>query len=694
MASNTRPILFKEYADHITRYISSVTGKDYDQVHEFVKNKVLTLKQSENITYLDTTSAGNIVCKSDDLWSFLKNIRDKIITPSGSIYYPTNVKKALITQMVDDKLKERKVIKKKQLEAEAVGDKLTAKECHQAQATVKIFCNAIPGGFGSPYNVLYDKGGYNAITSVARAMIGRAITTTEQLLGGNFSWFSEDELINYIIIMTKSCPSEDMIINMISKYQLKTPSKEELSSFYYKTIKNYVPTINMNNINSLIRTLPQYQVSFLFYYCNLRHIMWYNENIFRNYFKDLFSLEKLVIKEDEIKPSSIYNVDEFILSFVTVAFADQFEGLSIKKIVEERIDIAKKLLAIVDLVSPKLKSLNELFDVFVNNETEIARIDLKPLTRRNTVVISDTDSVIFTAKGWDKWYNGQDHFEISKESYQITAYGIYVLSNVVKSALRRFSKKHLVAEDSLGILAMKNEFLYPSLIIFPLKKTYAGLITMQEGVMLSKPKEDIKGQQLRGSTVCKESLDFTKDVLVNKILFPSMQHQISAIDMINNVVAYELKIKESVLINGKTDYCQLASIKKESDYKDPESTGQVIAHQLWETVFAKKYGHVSVPSKTYTIPLLSSLPPNYYEDLNTMSRGLGNKFKDFVEKNGGLPSSILINPQLETIPVELRPIIDVRSIIYSNIKPTYVVLDVLGIALGYKKDKVLLSDIY
>ena len=55
------------------------------------------------------------------------------------------------------------------------------------------------------------------------------------------------------------------------------------------------------------------------------------------------------------------------------------------------------------------------------------------------------------------------------------------------------------------------DILYPVMIQADVKKHYAGVITVQEGVILPKPDVDIKGGQLRGSKVPKVALKFAED---------------------------------------------------------------------------------------------------------------------------------------------------------------------------------------
>ena len=682
--------LFLEYSELITDYIVEQTGGDREQIAKFVQDRIKEKYQPISAVIVHTTSPGNLREETVDFLTFLNKIGKEIITPSGSFYMHTEKRGSVISQMLVDKLAERKAIKKKQLQAEADGNKELAQRCHYQQATIKINANSMPGGFGSAYNIFYDKGGYNAITSTARYMIARAYTIAEQLLGGNFSWFSEEELINHIILLKKACPPKEQIEQTIKKYRLKTPTVKELLDFYTETLRQYVPQCCMVRVDHLLSKQPQHVISFLFYYCNLRHIMWYNDEVFRGYFKWVMSLDGIV-KDPNVDPKDAWKIDDTVMAVTTVAHAETFNNRSLKTIIDEDPEMAKYLIAIAKAVEVKLHTLDQLFDTFVNNETEIPEIQNKPMTWRNTVPISDTDSVIFTAKHWDTWYRGAKT-DVVKESYQITSLVIYWLTHAVKYALKRFSVRHGVTGDLVYKLAMKNEFLYPCLLLFDTKKTYAGIQLVQEGVIFPKPKPDIKGQKIRGSILCKESLDFAQDLIVNDVLTPVMDSKISVMALIQKVVAFENKIRASICA-GETQFMKITSLKYKKDYKKPESTSVYFAYMFWQAVFAKKYGEMQPPLKTIFFGTINPLQ-SYWNMLHEKYPKIYEDMLTFVNQYKKFPGTIIINPQLEKIPTELLPVIDIREIIYDNIKPTYYTLNRLGISCGFEKQKVLLSDIY
>lgn len=330
-------------------------------------------------------------------------------------------------------------------------------------------------------------------------------------------------------------------------------------------------------------------------------------------------------------------------------------------------------------------------DTFVNTGADIPETQRKPLTWRNTTIVSDTDSVIFTADAWDSWWR-HGKLDVTDESYKIASLVVYWLHHAVKFALKRFSINFGCTGKDTEILAMKNEFLYPVMLIFDAKKTYVGIQKVKEGVILPKPKTDIKGQTLRGSSICTEALDFSEHLMINSILEPVMNGPISGEQLIQQVVDFEHEIADSIARKEMT-YLKITSLKSERDYKDPESASVVKAHQFWQEVLADKYGDIHPPTKVKTFEVVQPTE-EYWKWLAKTSPQIFDKMQRYVNRNKKFLNHLIVNTVGAQLPDELIPLINVRAVIWHNIKPSYNTLKRLNISVGCEKQKLLLSDIY
>ena len=685
-----RESLFTEYVNMQAENLSRTLGIDKEVLIPELQKIVREQYKAKRIEILKSPSYGNVQRSNQDLWTTLKGAASSIITPSGSVYKPTYKCQSIMSKMVADKLAERKKVKKMQLKAAGAGDDVLAKRCWYKQASIKININSMPGGFGSPFNIFYDKGGYNSITSSARCMIARAYTLCEQLIGGNFAWFSVEELVNFIVLQLRTMPEKSAISACLHTFRMKHIQKESLLEFYKTMLSRYQHNSDLTPVTDLLNTASQEEIDFLYYYCNLRHIIWENEETFRPWIDRLFNVDN-VTEDTSATKDDAFKMDDTVSTLTTVAFTDKLGGYGLVDICNDHPEYIPRLVAYCKVTEKKLHELDELMGIFVNTLADVPMTHLKPHTWRNTTIVSDTDSVIFTSGAWDDWYR-HNEYGINQKSYQISALVIYWLHHAVKYALKRFSINFGYIPDEAERLAMKNEFLFPVMMIYPIKKTYVGLQMIQEGVVFKKPKLDIKGQTLRGSSICSTSLEFSALMTNNDILNTAMKSQISAEDIIGKVVAFEQKIK-SEIEHGNLEYLKITSLKYERDYKNPESTSVVVGWDFWEKVMTAKYDHIHPPTKVH---IFKTSKPNteYYEWLKTKSSAVCKRMLTYLEQHNSLPNQLVVDPIVGHIPEEIIPLINIREVIYTNLSPVYTTLEQIGISVGGEKNKLLFSDVY
>lgn len=689
-----REKLLNSYVTTLSRYLSITKGGNPDDYVEQLKSLVMERIKIPELDYIDTTSYGNPEYKKTSAIAFIDDNRDNIITPSGSVYLPTDKKVSFISQMVIDKLADRKKYKKKMLAAQAAGDKTEEMRCHYRQATIKINCNSLPGGFGSAFNLFYDKGGYNAITSLARSLIAYACLGTEQVLNGNFSFFCEDRVVNFITTHLGVVPDERIITKLVQTFNLKVPTKEDLINSYLNTINNYNITEKIPRVEKLINSLYQHEITWLFYYSNYHNLIIGNINIFGPWIDKTFNFDMFGVSEGG-DPSEIKDLKEETIIMLSTILNESLDGAQINGSIDPANDICKlnpqlagKIAKFGKWIEMRISGLTQLFETFIYLKMPIQNVSDAHIVWRRAVILSDTDSDIFTMLEWVKKYTNSTN--TSLEAYKICSLCIYLLTISMRYYMDVFGSVHGASKDKLKMLCMKNEFFYPTMLRYDVKKTYAGIVSIQEGVVLPKPKPDIKGQLLRGSSFCTTTTDFIQKLLVDKILKPSMNGQISANQLIRDVVDFENEIKRS-LKAGETTFLKITSVRNESDYVDADRTAHYY-YKLWQEVFAEKYGDIRIPSKT---PLIQLLYPNkeMLNRLKSLDPSIHDKLVNFIEVNKRI-SSIVINPVLTQFPIELAPLINVRDIVYHNVSSIYMILEAIGINVGYSNDKLLLSDIY
>lgn len=690
----SRAPLLRTYKENNAIYISRMLGIPLQQAESLVREVMTERYTPKTAVLLDTQLYGAPKIVGADLATFFDSQNERIISANGCVFTQHEELVGVTSQMVKEKLAQRKVLKKEMLKAKAVGDKNTMLQCYYGQTLIKINVNSLPGSYGSPYNLNYAKDLYNAITSNARALIGYAYSTSEAVLGGNFAWFSEEDLLNHIVIhLTEGIINKEEVKRVINNHKLRVVSKDDLMEFYLKEVRIYHIRENLPNVRELVNKLAPEEVQYLYYFQNLRHIIWGNDIYFRQWMNDSFDLTKIV-PDDKVDPYLLFKIDEDLVNLVNVSFAEVLKPENPKWQVydfpSKAPELARKLITIARHIEGQLAFIQDIFDCFIYTKLNVPCVDTRKFMKRNTAVISDTDSVIFTVKDWVEWYTG-DYYKITPSSYAVSCCAIYWLTKAVAHSLLLYSRAHGAKGEYETTMAMKNEFLYPTMILADIKKHYAGVVTVQEGVVLPKPDPDIKGVQFKGSDICKEATNFAEKFIVNKILLKSMDGKLSAQELIRDVIAFEKKM-EAEIKEGSTSWYKSLSLRTKSYYATPESSNYFY-YMAWEEIFAAKYGSIMLPNKAPVVPIFKPTP-QYIEWLGNRNKPVCQKLMAFIEKYGKVMSYVAINPITGKVPEELVPIIDVRSIIYHNIKPAYLILQQIGIGIPFSKDELLLSEMY
>lgn len=78
---------------------------------------------------------------------------------------------------------------------------------------------------------------------------------------------------------------------------------------------------------------------------------------------------------------------------------------------------------------------------------------------RRTVVLSDTDSTIFSVDEWVKWYFG--NYRFTDEGFAVAGSIMYIATQCIAHCLAIFSANMGVAKNKIFKLAMKPEFVFP-----------------------------------------------------------------------------------------------------------------------------------------------------------------------------------------------------------------------------------------
>lgn len=687
-----RPGILQSYGKTMVTHVIRKYGLSEERAREMVKNICRERYKPMTAVIVETLTDGAPKLLAVDLVDYLNKHNDDLISPSGSFYCQHEKKTGATIQMLLDKLKQRKYHKKMMLKYKAIGDSVNEMIQTYLQTLIKIFVNSLPGNYGSKFSIFYDKGNYNAITSAGRALISYANTCIEHVLGGNFGWFSLDQLVNHITIHLEHIDKE-RVRTTLNNHGMRWVTKEELFEFYKKELLIYHRYKDFSRIWDEVVKMSDEEVQYFWYYQNLRHVIMENDSVFRPFLNNMFDSSKIPT-DPNVKPDDLFNLEGALVTMVNVAFNSEVASgdpdIQVYDLPKRMPDKAIRFVSIANCVKKELDKFQDILSTFIYTPLCVPDVLNRKFMIRNSSVVSDTDSVIFTVKDWVDWYT-HDIYKLTTETYHIACLMIYWIQLAVAHVLKIYSIAHGAKGDRVYDMAMKNEFLYPTMCEADIKKTYAGICKVQEGVILDPPVDDIKGVQLKGSTMVKEATEFANNFIVNDLLLGSLNGKISGHDLIKKVMDFE-KVIYNDIMSGSTKWCEPLSIKTKEDYANPTSQNYFY-YMAWKEIFADKYGDFMLPNKTHAVPIAPPTP-GYFEELRKKNRKIADKFENFIKKYGKTPSKFVVNPNLNKIPEELIPLVQTRDLISSNINPCRLILRQVGISCGFDDKDLLFSEVY
>ena len=471
--------------------------------------------------------------------------RDKLNILSNGLltenWNPASFK--LITKWMDD----RDVFKKIMKECKAKGDFDGFFEYNNKQNKVKSNTNSIYGAstMSSSYVSNIDMGG--AITSQARNFISEQVWTIERYLASNFTFENINEVMSWM--------------QMLFDMKLDIPKEKYSWITYTPTIDDCLNRFNMitkdivgvrKDINKMLRSVYIMFTSM----SNEKRIQFYYANnpielIARN-----TKIAKLVL---ELINSDI----EFINPY------DIPDGL--KTPLEELTDIMKSF-AFATIITAN----------------RVIKYQTKP---RKACVVGDTDStmpsmysiVLNTLKIFGK----EDLMHDDKVQIRMTMIFVSLVTDLLGECCLNFVKCcNSYNPDERFFMYMKNEFFFPILLLYNVKKNYIGIQTIQEGKMIPREMQ----LAITGSNLGKSSLNEYVSEKINHLLEYGVlrAEKYNPTEIIKGVKEIQDHIENSIL-NGDKTFGIYTRFNGLNGLKEPEKIAVARASTIWNELFPDDY---------------------------------------------------------------------------------------------------------
>lgn len=692
------------YRRDMSIFLSKRTGKPLEQCVNWVNETTGKGGRLEivdpNLLHLARGKNGDREQKSMAFTEYLQNIKERrlLFSPALTVYENPNRVESLLSVYVTGNIEGRSLVKAEAFDAEMAGDKVLADIKENEQSTYKIANNSVSGGQASPFTIFFNKSAHSSLTSTCRTATSYGNANNEKFLAGNRHYWAPDVVIANITSIIGHV-DYDLIGKAMAKFNLVYPSADEVMDVIaYSTGHYWRNAKQMANIRKLVEGLEPIERAAFVYVGDMWHLAKYNREVVFSLLKTMSTKPSPVITYEEALPI-VKSMDNDLKAFVSLICAKELDGLTLKRLqdaAKEGVPEAVFAIRVMGQMAMKTMLLLEEYTLLVeafwvtdNVPSSVAKIRDSV---RQVAITSDTDSTIFTVENWVEWYLGKVDF--SEEAFSINYAMVYLASQSIIHVLAKLSTVLGVVPEKLNVLAMKNEYAFSVFGLTSMAKHYFAYKAAREGNVFKKLDEEIKGVYLKDSNCPPEIMAIVTETIKEVMDAVIADKQISMVALYRKIAKIEMDIINSV-VSGESRYLARANVKSANSYTNPQSSPYQ-HYVYWQELFASKYG--DAPEPPYAAIRVSLDLQN-----KTAIQGWLANIKDPIFKakatqmfgNKTTMTTLLLpkdNVEQLGLPLEAVEAMNIRKLVYSTVRPFYLILEALGIYLVNPNNTKLVSD--
>ena len=688
---------FGQYVEQMSHYLHVSTGKPIEDCAEFIKNKIKTNSfksgQIEDpvVRFFNKNENGDRYTDEERLSRYIGSVikEQEILVPTFTTYINAEKKPSILVGFLDNNVAIRSKSKKEAAQAKADKDMIRYVLKENDQKNMKTYNNSMSGAFASNGSVLNNPTAHNSLTSITRTNSSIGNASNEKIISGNRHYRNPTITLNNLIATTKLIDRE-LIKQVLDKYHLNVPTAQDVedcikwsTDFYWKDDHAF------KAIRAFIDKLDDVARAGFVYTGDFFHIRKYNPEFVRNFITRLSSKIKDV--EYENPWELIHQIDEQIVNYAHQICMSEVKGIAkdYKKLDATKMNILTGTCFNIQNTILEYKDFIEC--IFLSRIIPVSTAYIPDMVRR-TVVLSDTDSTMFSIDEWVIWYFGSLQF--TEEAYAVAGAVMYVATQSMAHVLAIFSANMNVKREKLFTLALKPEFVFSVFAQSSVAKHYFTSIIVKEGSVYSEPELEVKGVHLKSSAAPKSIIKNAHKKMENIIESIVQGNKISLLQEIKEVADIERMIIES-LLSGKTDFYKKSKIKNEEAYSRTAEMSPYLYHLLWEKVFQARYGAIEKPPYTVIkIPTTLDNPTRLKQWVESIQdKELQERLINWIAQyNKKVLPTIYISESYASafsIPKEIIPVVDFKKIALDLTTTNRMVLEILGY---FPKSELLLSD--
>lgn len=664
---NINPV--KQGIDQAAYFLSIQRGIPLAEAENFVK-KMMSPKGGgrfvdPTVTYYERDANWVRNLKSGPMSGYLKSAIEngEVIVPTLTTYQPESEEKSLVSVFMKRNAGRRGVLKKQAQVEELKGNAEAAYQLNNQQDNAKRNNNSMSGSMAAMGSIFENPTGHNTLTSITRCMSSFSNALNERMIGGNRHYYDAPTTLNNMTAVAQTA-NHELIRRCIEVYGLKVPTAEDIVSIVRRsTDKYWRDSRHLEIIKDYASKMSDTDRMAVAYTQDLYHIRQLNPEFMRNLIDDFAVFNKDEVIEEPVK--YLKDADPLVTNYAHQVFISRLRGAEKDRSTWDPqlvMDVARSTRAI-ERATEKYKLL---INAFLTVETVPCSTAYISHQSRESVVLSDTDSTMFSVDDWVIWYFGKLQFD--DFAFAVAGSIMFISTQLIAHAMAILSANMNVARDKLFTLAMKPEFVFPVFAQTAVAKHYFCSMSVKEGGVFKKNKYEIKGVHLKSSAS------------PASIVLPAQESMMAILDSIEagglidefaevtKVADVERKIFASIR-NGESEFLKRLYIKGAGAYQKPPEESPYRFHILWNEVFAPSYARTEDP--TYTVlklPMTTTTKTRMMTWINSFEdKALAKRYKDYLARTGRdkIPTMFISKDFIDAygFPKEILAAIDIKKVV-------------------------------
>ena len=541
----------------------------YMKAHSFITdddklNEIFDKNYKEGVVSLYNSAKGTT--KEIKSLELLHNIFDKyIVVENGVLFLNHNEFISPLGNSLKINKRYRKynkgLMKKAQINSDLIGEAFY----NLMQSKNKLALNTLYRTMLNSYSKYYNFDVAGATTIRGRSTVSMNGLTIESAFGIYRPYNIEAHLFNIAKLKEKD-------ISKYSKY-LKVPSVDEIISHLLLEYEEDYYGIEV--LRKVVSELNDEDKKKVFYANNFTEVLKIPHSI------ELLTKFFEIQNNNWDKVMKLHEDPEKAIKYKNVLYLDSANPpSSVHDFIEEFMDMIDVLLTgfywyegDIDKSGNKLTSTQEIFKTITRQKIMVTDTDSLIL-----LLVNSMTKVVEAIPNFDDITNNMTDFF---KSFILGSIIIGAVDKIIKKGLARYTKQSLIPKEFRDVISYKQEYVFRTLQVTKGAKNYLGMIAIQEGILLPKEKEDVKGLSLKKSNFNKKLSSIAKNISINMI---AKNEKIDIREILHKIDESREEIKKLYKSKENIELFTVAKLKVPFG-EFPEGEYRIKACRLYEALY-------------------------------------------------------------------------------------------------------------